>query len=87
VKNTGDGYEADTDENEDDSETPKKKKGDKPKVRDLIEAQRDELAIPKAPEDLDMEVSVKLELRVYLTFLFDQVCEVDSVEATTCVPR
>ena len=46
------------DDKEDDEEIPKKKKGsDKPKVWDLIKAQCN-LAIPKAHEDLDMEVSV-----------------------------
>jgi hypothetical protein len=65
VKSKGDGYEADTDqdmlvseaENEGDSksETPKIKT--KPKVRDLIQAQRDDLAIPNLAQD-DMEVSV-----------------------------
>jgi hypothetical protein len=49
------------DDNDEDEETPKKrKKSDKPKVRDLIQAQRD--AIPKARED--MEVSVTLESRI-----------------------
>jgi hypothetical protein len=48
-------------DDDDDEETPKKrKKNDKPKVRDLIQAQRD--AIPKARED--MEVSVTLESRI-----------------------
>ena len=64
--------EEDDDDSEDDSETPKKKikmvKQPKPKVRDLIEAQREDLAtaIPKAREDiLDMEVSaISLEMRV-----------------------
>jgi hypothetical protein len=65
VKGAGDGYEPDTEqemasnteiEDEEDQTPKKKKKGKKPKVRDLIEAQRDDLAISKAPED--MEVSV-----------------------------
>jgi hypothetical protein len=73
-KNNSDGYEPDTEQemvcvsdykdldDEDDLETPKKKKkGDKPKVRDLIETQRDDFAILQE----DMEVSVTLlELRV-----------------------
>jgi hypothetical protein len=85
VKSKGDGYEADTDqdmgtENEDNSDTPKIVKN-KPKVRDLIQAQRDDLAISKAQED--MKVSVTSFKREYLMFLFDQVCEVDSTP--TCV--
>jgi hypothetical protein len=65
-----DGYETDIEEemalalesredNEgDDLETPKKKKGVKPKVRDLIEDQRDDLAIQKAQEDMDVSVYI-----------------------------
>ena len=43
----------------DDSETPKKKKkkADKPKVRDLIEAQRDDLTTPKAKDDMEVCVT------------------------------
>jgi hypothetical protein len=64
VKGDVDGYEPDTEqemasdtekENEEDQTPKKKKKGKKPKVRELIEVQRDDLA-SKAPED--MEVSV-----------------------------
>ena len=48
-------------DDEDDEETlKKKKKGDKPKIQDLIEAQRcqnDDLAIPKAQEDMEVSVT------------------------------
>ena len=53
--------EKEEDDDDDDDETPKKrKKNDKPKVRDLIQAQRDDLAIPNAQPE-DMEVSAMLE--------------------------
>ena len=71
VKSNNNGYGADTEQemvietegdNEDNEETlKKKKKGNKPKVWDLIKAQQcqnDDLAIPKTQED--MEVSVML---------------------------
>ena len=48
-------------DDDDDDETPKKrKKNDKPKVWDLIQAQRDDLVIPNAQPE-DMEVSAMLE--------------------------
>jgi hypothetical protein len=55
-----------TREDSDDSENPKiVKKGDKPKVQDLIQDQCDDLAISKAQEDIKVSVtSFKLELRV-----------------------
>jgi hypothetical protein len=43
---------------EDDSETPKKRKVVKQKVRDLVKTRREDLAIPEAHED--MEVSATL---------------------------
>jgi hypothetical protein len=52
------------DENEEDEDKTPKKKKNKPKVRDLIEAQREDLAIPKAQQE-DTEVSAtSSELRV-----------------------
>ena len=64
-----DGYETDIDQEmtnvEDDNKEEDnkiKKKGDKPKVQDLIKAQHEDLVIPKEQNDhdsdVDMEVSV-----------------------------
>lgn len=86
----GDGYESDTEqqmasnaEEEDDEEeeedepeeTPKKKKkGKKPKVRDLVAAQR---------EDMEVSVYHLNPAQSKSLMLFDQVCEVEPL--TTCV--
>jgi hypothetical protein len=76
------GNEEELEEPEDDMETPKKKKKDpKPKVRDLIEARREDLAISMA-QDMEVSVTTSSELRTTSHFLFDQVCD---VEHTTCV--
>ena len=63
AKKNSDGYEPDTEqdmENEEgdkDEKTPmKKKKGDKPKVPDLIKAQHDDLAIIATQEDMEVRV-------------------------------
>lgn len=70
MENVGDDYKPEEDENEedeneeDDEEIPKKKKKtDKPKVRELIKAQREDLAIP---ED-KMEVSYIISQIEYRT--------------------
>ena len=91
VKSNDDGYEPDTEQEmalalkteEDDPETPKKrKKGAKPKVRDLIEAQHDEFVIQKSQEDMEVSVHIVGISESTSHFLFDQVCD---VEPTTCV--
>ena len=85
-----DGYETDINQEmtnvEDDNKI--KKKGDKPKVWDLIKAQCEDLAIPKGQKDhdsdIDMEVSVtSFKIDFSSKLLFDQVCK---VEPTTCMP-
>ena len=67
VKSNDDGYEPDTEQEmalaleteEDDPETPKKrKKGAKPKVQDLIEVQHDEFVIQKSQEDMEVSVHI-----------------------------
>lgn len=80
VKSGSDGYETDTEqerlletepeeEDEDDSEIPrKKKKVDKPKVRDLVKAQRDDLAVPNAQDDMEVSIT-SFELSINFTFL------------------
>ena len=91
VKSNDDGYEPDTEQEmalaleteEDDPETPKeRKKGAKPKVRDLIEAQHDEFVIQKSQEDMEVSVHIVGISESTSHFLFDQVCD---VEPTTCV--
>ena len=53
---------SDSEEPEDNSSTPKKKKGAKLKVRDLIAAHRGDLAIPKGQDDMEVSTSTLLEL-------------------------
>ena len=54
----------------------KKKKGDKPKVQDLIKAQHDDLAILATRGHGSKCYIIVIRILNPFTFLFQQVCEV-----------